>query len=59
MQETIEPPSESGHAQRRRHTMDKTRSLANLIESARALQERRVLLTALELDVFMAIGEGA
>ena len=39
--------------------MDKTRSLANLIESARAFQESRVLLTALELDAFTVIGEGA
>jgi hypothetical protein len=39
--------------------MDKTRSLANLIQSARAFQESRTLLTALELDVFTTIGEGA
>jgi ubiquinone/menaquinone biosynthesis C-methylase UbiE/DNA-binding CsgD family transcriptional regulator len=39
--------------------MDKTRSLANLIQSARAFQESRVLLTGLELDVFTTIGEGA
>jgi len=36
----------------------KTRSLANLIQSARAFQESRVLLTALELDVFSTVGEG-
>jgi hypothetical protein len=29
MQETVEPPSETRHAQRRRYAMDKTRSLAN------------------------------
>ena len=39
--------------------MEKTRSLANLIQSARAFQESRVLLSALELDVFAAVGEGA
>jgi ubiquinone/menaquinone biosynthesis C-methylase UbiE/DNA-binding CsgD family transcriptional regulator len=39
--------------------MEKTRTLANLIQSARAFQESRVLLTALELDVFTTIGEGA
>jgi ubiquinone/menaquinone biosynthesis C-methylase UbiE len=39
--------------------MDKTRSLANLIQSARAFQESRVLLTALELDVFTAVADGA
>ena len=39
--------------------MDKTRSLANLIQSARAFQESRVLLTALELDIFTTIGDGA
>jgi DNA-binding CsgD family transcriptional regulator len=39
--------------------MDKTRSLANLIQSARAFQESRILLTALELDIFTTIGEGA
>ena len=39
--------------------MEKTRSLANLIQSARAFQESRVLLTALELDVFTTLGEGA
>jgi len=38
--------------------MEKTRSLANLIQSARAFQESRVLLTALELDVFSTVGEG-
>jgi SAM-dependent methyltransferase/DNA-binding CsgD family transcriptional regulator len=39
--------------------MEKTRTLANLVQSARAFQESRVLLTALELDVFTTIGEGA
>ena len=39
--------------------MEKTRSLSNLVQSARAFQESRVLLTALELDVFTTIGEGA
>jgi ubiquinone/menaquinone biosynthesis C-methylase UbiE/DNA-binding CsgD family transcriptional regulator len=39
--------------------MEKTRSLANLMQSARAFQESRVLLTALELDVFTTVGEGA
>jgi ubiquinone/menaquinone biosynthesis C-methylase UbiE len=39
--------------------MEKTRSLANLIQSARAFQESRVLLTALELDVFATVEEGA
>jgi predicted O-methyltransferase YrrM len=39
--------------------MDRTRNLANLTQSARAFQESRVLLTALELDVFTALGEGA
>ena len=39
--------------------MEKTRSLSNLVQSARAFQESRVLLTALELDLFTTIGEGA
>jgi ubiquinone/menaquinone biosynthesis C-methylase UbiE/DNA-binding CsgD family transcriptional regulator len=39
--------------------MEETRSLANLVQSARAFQESRVLLTALELDVFTLLGEGA
>ncbi len=39
--------------------MDKARSLTSLLQSARAFQESRVLLTALELDVFTALGEGA
>jgi SAM-dependent methyltransferase/DNA-binding CsgD family transcriptional regulator len=39
--------------------MEKTRSPADLIQSARAFQESRVLLTALELDVFTTLGEGA
>ena len=39
--------------------MEKTRTLANLIQSARAFQESRVLLTALELDVFTTMGDGA
>ena len=36
-----------------------TRGLNNLIQAARAFQESRVLLTALELDVFGALGDGA
>jgi len=39
--------------------MEKTRSLSNLIQSARSFQESRLLLTALELDVFATVGEGA
>jgi ubiquinone/menaquinone biosynthesis C-methylase UbiE len=39
--------------------MEKTRSLQSLMQAARAFQESRVLLTALELDVFAALGEGA
>jgi ubiquinone/menaquinone biosynthesis C-methylase UbiE len=35
------------------------KSLASLMQSARAFQESRVLLTALELDVFTTLGEGA
>jgi ubiquinone/menaquinone biosynthesis C-methylase UbiE len=35
------------------------KSLASLMQSARAFQESRVLLTALELDLFTALGEGA
>ena len=39
--------------------MDGVRSLEDLIRAARGFQESRVLLTALELDVFTALGEGA
>jgi ubiquinone/menaquinone biosynthesis C-methylase UbiE/DNA-binding CsgD family transcriptional regulator len=39
--------------------MDTTRSLGNLTQAARAFQESRVLLTAVELDVFSTLGEGA
>jgi len=39
--------------------MGKTRSLADLTQSLRAFQESRVLLTAIELDVFSAVMEGA
>lgn len=39
--------------------MGKTRSLAELMQSMRTFQESRVLLTALELDVFTALGSGA
>jgi len=39
--------------------MGKTRSLADLTQSLRAFQESRVLLTAIELDVFSAVLEGA
>jgi SAM-dependent methyltransferase len=39
--------------------MEKTRSLQSLMQAGRAFQESRVLLTALELDVFAALGEGA
>ena len=39
--------------------MEKTRSLQDLMQAGRAFQESRVLLTALELDVFAALGEGA
>ncbi|MGO9661959.1 MAG: methyltransferase [Polyangia bacterium] len=35
------------------------KSLVSLMQSARAFQESRVLLTALELDVFTTLGEGA
>ena len=35
------------------------RALASLMQTARAFQESRVLLTALELDLFTALGEGA
>lgn len=35
------------------------RSFAELMETMRAFQESRVLLTAVELDVFTAVGEGA
>ena len=39
--------------------MEKTRSLQSLMQASRAFQESRVLLTALELDVFSALGKGA
>jgi SAM-dependent methyltransferase len=39
--------------------MEKARSLQSLIQAARAFQESRVLLTALELDVFAVLGKGA
>jgi len=39
--------------------MEKTRSLQSLMQAGRAFQESRVLLTAIELDVFAALGEGA
>lgn len=39
--------------------MEKARSLQSLMQSTRAFQESRVLLTALELDVFSALGKGA
>ena len=39
--------------------MEKTRSLQSLMQAGRAFQESRVLLTAIELDVFGALGEGA
>src|ERR1019366_3936296 len=39
--------------------MGKTRSLQSLMQAGRAFQESRVLLTALELDVFAALGKGA
>jgi ubiquinone/menaquinone biosynthesis C-methylase UbiE len=39
--------------------MEKTRGLQSLMQAARSFQESRVLLTALELDVFAALGEGA
>jgi SAM-dependent methyltransferase len=39
--------------------MEKARSLLSLMQAARAFQESRVLLTALELDVFSALREGA
>jgi 2-polyprenyl-3-methyl-5-hydroxy-6-metoxy-1,4-benzoquinol methylase len=39
--------------------MGKTRTLANMLDSIRAFQESRVLLTALELDIFAALGDGA
>jgi SAM-dependent methyltransferase len=39
--------------------MEKTRSLQSLMQAGRAFQESRVLLTALELDVFAALGQGA
>ena len=38
--------------------MEKTRSLPSLMQAGRAFQESRVLLTALELDVFAALGDG-
>ena len=39
--------------------METTRSLASLMQASRAFQESRVLLTALELDVFTTLGDGA
>ena len=39
--------------------MEKTRSLQSLMQASRAFQESRVLLTALELDMFTALGNGA
>jgi predicted O-methyltransferase YrrM len=36
-----------------------SKSFADLMETMRAFQESRVLLTAVELDVFTAVGEGA
>ena len=39
--------------------MEKARTLQSLIQAGRAFQESRVLLTALELDVFSALGKGA
>ena len=39
--------------------MEKTRSLQSLMQAARAFQESRVLLTALEIDVFSALGSGS
>jgi ubiquinone/menaquinone biosynthesis C-methylase UbiE len=39
--------------------MAKTRSLQSLTQAARSFQESRVLLTALELDVFAALGESS
>ena len=39
--------------------MGKTRSLQSLMQAGRAFQESRMLLTALELDLFAALGEGA
>jgi len=39
--------------------MEKARSLKSLIDASRAFQESRVLLSAIELDVFTAVGEGA
>jgi len=39
--------------------MERTRSLQSLMQAGRAFQESRVLLTAIELDVFAALGEGA
>jgi len=39
--------------------MEKVRSHQSLMQAGRAFQESRVLLTALELDLFLALGEGA
>jgi len=39
--------------------MGKTCTLADMLQSTRAFQESRVLLTALELDVFAALEKGA
>jgi SAM-dependent methyltransferase len=39
--------------------MEKPRGLQSLMQSSRAFQESRVLLTALELDLFAALGDGA
>ena len=39
--------------------MERTRSLQSLMQAGRAFQESRVLLPAIELDVFAALGEGA
>ena len=39
--------------------MTGTRTLEDLKQTIRAFQESRVLLTALELDLFQALGEGA
>ena len=38
--------------------METTRTLQSLMQATRAFQESRVLLTALELDVFTALGKG-
>jgi predicted O-methyltransferase YrrM len=39
--------------------MENSRSLQSLMQATRAFQESRVLLTALELDVFAALGESS